>query len=174
MVEFGPDTAYGRNTAWYPVSGQFQKINILIAGMRASSTYHMRPRLQCLNGHTASGNDSTFTTGALPPLPFPTLTVSRPNPAPGSLENPGIEEIDITAPGTPAYFADRDGNPIWFYDVGPANFPFVFKLLPNGHIISYVNLIWLGTRSVSWIPARWAQRCRPQDSTSARITTHTM
>jgi hypothetical protein len=139
MVEFGPDTAYGRNTAWYPVSGQFQKINILIAGMRASSTYHMRPRLQCLNGHTASGNDSTFTTGALPPLPFPTLTVSRPNPAPGSLENPGIEEIDITAPGTPAYFADRDGNPIWFYDVGPANFPFVFKLLPNGHIILMIS-----------------------------------
>ena len=43
--------------------------------------------------------------------------------------------IDITTAGTPAFFTDRDANPIWYYDVGAANFPYTFKLLPNGHII---------------------------------------
>jgi hypothetical protein len=37
MVEFGPDTSYGRSTAWYPVSSN-QPTSILVAGMQASSS----------------------------------------------------------------------------------------------------------------------------------------
>jgi len=43
--------------------------------------------------------------------------------------------ITVTVAGTPALFTDRDANPIWYYDVGQANYPFTFKLLPNGHMI---------------------------------------
>ena len=71
MVEFGTDTTYGRNTAWYPVFAGLQT-QILVAGMKASTT-SMRSDLQCSDGVTP-GNDLTFTTGALPSLPFPTLT----------------------------------------------------------------------------------------------------
>jgi hypothetical protein len=42
--------------------------------------------------------------------------------------------ITVPVKGTPALFTDRDGNPIWYYDVGQ-NFPFTFKLLPTGHVI---------------------------------------
>ncbi|MFZ1928704.1 MAG: aryl-sulfate sulfotransferase [Candidatus Sulfotelmatobacter sp.] len=138
MVEFGPDTSYGRNTAWYPVSGSAANSVVLVAGMRPSTTYHMRAlvQAQCTSGtNTYTGGDLTFTTGALPALPFPAMTVTRPSPSATSPENPGIELIDVTTAGVPAFFTDRDANPIWYYDVGPQNFPYTFKLLPNGHMI---------------------------------------
>src|ERR1700679_1713502 len=47
MVEFGPDTSYGRTTAWYPTPGYYYKTSILVAGMKASTTYHMRAVAQC-------------------------------------------------------------------------------------------------------------------------------
>lgn len=141
-VEFGPDTSYGRMTSWYPASGTSQTTNILVAGMRPSTTYHLLPmtQQQCGSATTPSittGQDSTFTTGALPTtLAFPAASVSRPAPSPGvSAENPGIEEVDIIANGVPAYFTDRDANPIWYYDVGAGNYTETFKVLPNGHII---------------------------------------
>ncbi|MGA8271238.1 MAG: aryl-sulfate sulfotransferase [Candidatus Sulfotelmatobacter sp.] len=141
MVEFGPDTSYGRTTPWYAVAPMFsnartlQQTKILVAGMRASTTYHMRSQIQCTGGNASATPDLTFTTGPLPSLPFPTLTVTRPSPSTTSRENPGIEMIDVIAPGTPAYFTDRDANPIWYYDVGAGNYAFPFKFLPNGHIL---------------------------------------
>lgn len=137
MIEFGPDMLYGRSTAWYPVAGKFQKTNILVAGMRASTTYHMRSTVKCF-GETRSSDDLTFTTGALPSLPFPALTVSRPTPSLSSQENPGIEQLTIVAHGTPELFTDRDGHPIWYYDVGTGNNVFTFKMLANGHILMNV------------------------------------
>jgi hypothetical protein len=135
MVEFGPDTSYGRSTSWYPsAAGANWKFVILVAGMQASTTYHMRPQVQC-NGETVAGIDTTFTTGPLPSLAFPTLTVTRPNPSSSSSENPGIEMITVTAANTPALFTDRDANPIWYYDVGQGNYPFTFKLLPDGNMV---------------------------------------
>ena len=146
MVEFGPDISYGRTTPWYPVFFRDMQMNsILVAGMRASTTYHMRSQVQC-PGSLLNTPDVTFTTGPLPSLPFPTLAVSRPNPSPSSPENPGIELVDVTTVSTPALFTDRDANPIWYYDVGQGNFPFTFKLLPNGHMIMSITLA--GSNSV--------------------------
>jgi arylsulfate sulfotransferase len=138
MVEFGPTTSYGRSTAWYPITTDFSAIEV--AGMMASTTYHMRAQVQCTtgNGTTSTSPDTTFTTGPLPSsssLVFPKLAVSRPNPSLSSTENPGIEYIDQIIANTPAYFTDRDGNVIWYYDNGPGNFAFPFKLLPNGNML---------------------------------------
>ena len=122
MVEFGPDTSYGRSTSWYPLRGDYVENAILVAGMRASTTYHMRALTQCAGNPTTSG-DMTFKSGPLPSIPFPTLTVSRPNPSPSSPENPGIELVNIIATGgfqtMSAFFVDRDANPIWYYPVAP-------------------------------------------------------
>lgn len=142
MVEFGPDTSYGRSTAWYPVSAAYQTSTILVAGMRASTTYHMRAQAQSQcsgNTSTFASGDLTFTTGPLPSINFPTLAVTRPNPSATSPENPGIEMVNVTANGTPALFTDRDAIPIWYYDVGQGNSAVPFKLLPNGHILLNVS-----------------------------------
>jgi arylsulfate sulfotransferase len=136
MVEFGTNTSYGRTTAWYPVPASYQETAILVAGMRASTTYHMRSLAECVGSNsTLTSPDQTFTTGALPSLPIPTLTVTRPNPSLTPTENPGIEMLTLTESSMPALFTDRDANPIWYYDVGQNNFPYTFKLLPTGHII---------------------------------------
>jgi|SRR5579872_383170 arylsulfate sulfotransferase len=135
-VEFGTDTTYGRTTAWYPISA-LQPLTIQVAGMRASTTYHMRSDRQC-SGTTVTSPDSTFTTGAPPSMPFPALQISRPDPSPSVSENPGVELIDTVAPTSnqiQAFFTDRDGNPIWYYNVDPGYFPYTYKLLPNGHFL---------------------------------------
>jgi arylsulfate sulfotransferase len=142
-VEFGPDLSYGRITSSYPVNGGNQGVNVLVAGMRPSTTYHMLPSVQCASG-TLTGQDMTFQTGVLPSIPLPQMTVTRPNPSTSSPENAGIELVHIIAPGQnkiQAYFTDRDANPIWYYDVGSANgdYPFAVKLLPNGHIILTID-----------------------------------
>jgi arylsulfate sulfotransferase len=143
MAEFGSDVSYGRSSAWYPVPGHSAPASFFVAGMRASSTYHMRVIFNCF-GKLWDGPDQTFATGPLPSMPFPTLTVKRPNPLLSSGENPGVELVNIIAPGAnamQAFFTDRDANPIWYYDVGAAqgNFPYTFKLLPNGHMIFSVS-----------------------------------
>lgn len=140
MVEFGPDTSYGRQTAWYPVPGSYQKTTILVAGMRASTTYHMRSQLQCV-GNMLTSADSAFTTGPLPASPItPSLQVSRPNPALSSLESPGVELMDLVPFGAPsaemaAFVTDRDGNPIWYYPLPNGYYPDPIKLLTNGHML---------------------------------------
>ena len=141
MVEFGPTTSYGRSTAWSPVTSPLYS-SVLVAGMRASTTYHMRSQVQCNTGNgttsTSTSPDITFTTGPLPTsssLVFPRIVVSRPNPSLSSTENPGIEYIDVTVANTPAYFTDRDGNVIWYYDNGPDRLAYPFKLLANGNIL---------------------------------------
>jgi hypothetical protein len=138
-VEFGPDTSYGRSTSSVPLVGRHKPSTILVAGMRASTTYHMRAQITCLDsGQSISTPDTTFTTGPLPSVPFPQMTVDRPSPSKTSPENPGVELVNIFAPGAEivqTYVTDRDGNPIWYYDVGAPNYVFTIKPLPNGHII---------------------------------------
>ena len=95
-----------------------------------------------LNTNTFTGEDLTFTTGPLPSVPFPALTVTRPNPSLSSTENPGIELINVfesTERSIQGFFTDRDANPIWYYDVGAGNYPYTMKLLPNGHMIFSIS-----------------------------------
>jgi arylsulfate sulfotransferase len=139
MVEFGPDTSYGRSTAWYPVKGDYVSTPILVAGMKASTTYHMRAETQCLGNTASNSEDLTFTTGPLPSVPFPALTITRPNPSPSSPENPGIELVNIIASSGPqimsAFFTDRDANPIWYYPAPPGYSVATIKFLSNGNLV---------------------------------------
>lgn len=152
MVEFGPDTSYGRRTTWQRTPGRYRTADILVAGMRASTTYHMRSTFQCL-GNTWTSDDQTFTTGPLPSTPFPSITVSRPNPS-AATENPGIEMFSevtfgsISAPAPnmmEAFFTDRDGHPIWYYEMPEqGDFPYPIRLLPNGHLILTITKLITG------------------------------
>ena len=76
-VEFGTDTSYGRQTAWYSVPPDGTGIVILVAGMKASTTYHMRAEVLS-GGASWFDKDRLFTTGPLPSTGFPTLVITRP------------------------------------------------------------------------------------------------
>lgn len=144
MIEFGPNTSYGQSTNWVLLPGGYQKTDILVAGMHPSTTYHMRSNVKCsASPETETSTDKTFTTGPLPSaITFPGMTVTRPSPSSSTPENPGIELMSIVAPTQnvmQAYFIDRDGKPIWYYDVGQNNLPGAIRPMPNGHIIMYVQ-----------------------------------
>jgi arylsulfate sulfotransferase len=139
-VEFGPNVNYGRQTAKYLVSAE-KTANILVAGMRPSAAYHMRVHVSNLVTEWIC-NDQVFETGPLPPIPFPTLEITRPLKSTDSTENFGIEMLNLfdgsgQSHMMQALFADRDGYPIWYYDVGAKQGYTIetIKLLPNGNVI---------------------------------------
>lgn len=150
-VEFGPTTSYGRQTS--TVSTQFhnaQFTTILVAGMKASTRYHMRAHVDYSSGLSWVDQDQTFKTGALPPNSQTSMTISRPSH--GSVQQDGVELLDLDAVGTnnvSAAVADLDGNIIWYYPIPSANFAFPIKPLPNGHMLVNVTGPETGTGIVN-------------------------
>src|SRR5579884_3936363 len=150
-VEFGPDTSYGLST-WQesPPSGG-GTVNMLVAGMRASTTYHMRAVVDLPDGAVFQDVDHTFQTGTLPATRVPQITVTTS----GTLQpNPGVEKLTLNNLATQfssnnplqAIVTDLQGNVIWYYDVDPtgtANLsPLPYRFLPNGHVL--VNAVVVG------------------------------
>jgi hypothetical protein len=155
-VEFGTDTTYGLQTWAVPAPLDGSPVNILVAGMRAFTTYHMRARMNLLDGSQSFDSDHVFTTGGLPPERIPQVAVTRP----GGLEpSPGIELIDVvsqvpissTEKVTASAF-DLEGNLVWFYDLedsGELDSPFPIKLLPNGDFLLVVTGAFNGVREIN-------------------------
>ncbi|MFQ5683621.1 MAG: aryl-sulfate sulfotransferase [Candidatus Binatia bacterium] len=133
MIEFGPDTNYGLHTWSRPTPPDGGQVDILVAGMRAFTTYHMRAMVEFPDGVTHLDADHTFMTGGLPPEKIPTTTVSRSS---GLTPQPGVQLLDLMRAGVKvrALVTDLDGNIIWFYD-GVINFPFPIQFLPNGNFL---------------------------------------
>jgi len=119
------------------------EVDVLVAGMKAFSTYHMRAFVDFPGGTRSVDADHTFTTGGLPAARLPQLTVRRSSTL---TPNPGVEYMNLVnffTPGNPAQavVTDLDGNVIWYYDpdpTGTGSIIFPFKFLPNGNVL--VNL----------------------------------
>ena len=140
-INFGPDTSYGLDT-WTrnaPTGGG--PVNILVAGMRASSTYHMQAVVDLPGGLQFQSVDHTFQTGALPANRVPQITVS----SSGNLApNPGVELLTLNNTGLSAnplmtVVSDLQGNVIWYYDLDPTGTnkqtPFPIKPMANGDML---------------------------------------
>jgi arylsulfate sulfotransferase len=138
-IEFGPDTSYGLDRWSQPGGGP---VSILVAGMKASSTYHMRADMELPDGTQLQDIDHTFQTGPLPAGRIPQITVQTP----GALApNAGVELLNLITSGglttdpLTVFVSDLQGNVIWYYDLDPtgtnnmARFP--FKFMPNGHVL---------------------------------------
>ena len=140
-VEFGPDTTYGRQTSKTGVSTFIgrQTISILVAGMKPSTTYHMRAHVDWYGGGSWVDQDQTFTTASLSSvgLVAPQIKITLPPQSPSP--NPGVELIDglILGPPNPSllttFVTDLEGNVIWYY---PASALEGYKFLPNGYVIA--------------------------------------
>jgi arylsulfate sulfotransferase len=138
MVEFGQTTAYGLTTWWQDTPADGSAANLLVAGMRAAATYHMRALVRFPSGFVQSDVDHTFTTPTLPANLVPQAVVTQLS---GSPPAPGIELADLFYVGQNQYRPvayDLNGNMIWYYDFGAAgaqDSPHPIKLLPNGHML---------------------------------------
>ena len=142
-VQFGETTSYGRGTNLVPTPLGGGTVNILVAGMKASTLYHMRAVAHFPDSSTFTDSDQTFTTGAIDPAKLPIITVDSPG-----TPNPGVELVDInTSPfaGPDLYdvvVTDLGGNVIWYYDhTNSDGTTFPAKFLPNGDLITVNNQI---------------------------------
>ena len=155
-IDFGTDTSYGLQTWAVPAPLDGSPVSILVAGMRAFTTYHMRARMNLPDGSQSFDSDHVFNTGGLPPERIPQITVTRPD---GLEPNPGIELVDIvsltpipsTSPIDTAAF-DLNGNLIWFDDLQDGvnlDSSFPIKLLPNGDFLMVVIGAFNGVREIN-------------------------
>jgi len=139
QIQFGLDGHYERETWEQSAPLEGGEVNILVAGMRANSVYHMRAKVRMADGDILFDEDHTFVTGGIPSDRMPTITATS---TPGEVPQAGVELIDETLPPVPrgidALVTDLDGKVIWYYDpVLPLTVPGLdpVKLLPNGHFL---------------------------------------
>lgn len=138
-VEFGTDTTYGRKTSVVSDSSGVPGgavVNVLVAGMRPQTTYHMRAHIDSQSGSWVD-DDHTFTTGTIGVNLFgssgsgtiaagpPSGTLAA-NTA-GTRPAPGIELLTLASIAA----TDLTGNVIWYCP----HYAFPAKLLPNGHFL---------------------------------------
>lgn len=142
-IEFGPDGNYGLRTWTLNTPPGGGPVDFLVAGMRANTTYHMRAIVDFPDRVQHLDADHTFTTGGLPPVRVPQVTVTRPH---ALTPNPGVELLNLTLGSTNQVMAvvtDIDGNLIWYYDFDPTGtaqeFPFPFKFLSNGNVLVNIS-----------------------------------
>jgi arylsulfate sulfotransferase len=140
-VQFGTDMTYGLTTWTQPVPTGGGAVSLFVAGMKASTLYHMRGVVQFADGSQYNDADQTFTTGAIPPTQLPTLTATT---TPGMTPQSGVELLDLVdGPATvsPVAVTDLQGNVLWTYNPSVGSIiPNPIKLLPNGHfLVNYSN-----------------------------------
>jgi arylsulfate sulfotransferase len=136
-VEFGPDTTYGLNT-WQqptPVGGGTQ--TMLVAGMMAPATYHMRADVDFGNGLVYQDTDHAFAVNYVFTPPANTVVTQ----GAGMTPQPGIEIANTI--GERLYGYDVNGNMIWGLAF-PATItsPSIYqpvKLMANGHLLVQIS-----------------------------------
>jgi len=153
-VQFGLDTSYGLTTWTQPTPAAGGPVSLFVAGMKASSLYHMRGVIQFADGTTFNDADQTFTTGTPPAAQVPNITATT---TPGMTPQSGVELLDtviITGGGgkvAESAVTDLNGNVLWAYApaLGTTAGPNPIKLLPNGHfLINFSAIPPAGANSV--------------------------
>lgn len=135
-VRFGADTNYGLRTWAQPVPDGGGTVTVLVAGMRASTTYHMQALVHLIDGTDVVDSDHQFATGALTTALLPNLAAEQ---TAGTTLAPGVEVLCLDPQNgstqLTAVITDLSGNVIWYYDIGEGEWPYPMKLLPNGHML---------------------------------------
>lgn len=148
-VEFGTSTSYGLTTSSVATPANGGPVSILVAGMKQSTTYHMRAVLTESDGTVIDDQDHTFTTTSFPANLQPQLTATTTS---GMTPQPGIELINASsiAPNNKtsttylgAYAVDLAGNLVWGYQAPDIASKFTIvqplKLLPNGNLLMVLS-----------------------------------
>jgi len=138
-IQFGTGTTYALKSWAQPAPDAGAPLSLFVAGMLASTQYHMRAVVSAPDGTQVFDADHTFTTPTIPNSLIPAMIVTT---TPGATPQPGIEMLDMLSLIQPGLFAayDLSGNLLWSYPFPGASENFVqgAHLLPNGHFIMNV------------------------------------
>jgi len=131
-VNFGTTTNYGLNTWSQSTDTAGSQVSIFVAGMKASTAYHMAATVQFSNGITATDADHTFTTKAISAglnLNLTTTTTSGMTPQSG---------LEVLNPLSGVAVTDLSGNILWTYqDPSDGSVEYIqgVKMLQNGDFL---------------------------------------
>jgi arylsulfate sulfotransferase len=144
-VRFGTDTSYSLGTWPEPTPAGGGHVSVLVAGMKASTVYHMQLVADFPDGTEYIGQDQTIASGAVAPELVPQVSISPgsgPTPYGRGVELLSLDDYVLGAGSTQAQavVVDLQGNLIWYFDdhsdpelqgqiLDPA------KLLTNGDIL---------------------------------------
>jgi arylsulfate sulfotransferase len=135
-VQFGTDTTYGLSTSTIPAPAAGGTATVLVAGMRASTTYHMQATIQLADGSQVTDSDHTFTTGAIPAGMLPNIRTQLTG---AGTPSSGVELLSLIQRPTQnllsAVVTDLAGDVIWYYPLPVGAYVEPIKLLPNGHML---------------------------------------
>jgi arylsulfate sulfotransferase len=135
-VEFGPDIAYGRSTSAKEILQGGNSVEILVAGMKPATAYHMRAVVNSA-GRTYTSPDQMFTT-AQPPVEFiPQAVVTQ-----SGTSSSGVELLNLTVPNGVYHAAvlDLDGSLLWYYAHDQSlGFPYPIRPMPNGNMLIVIG-----------------------------------
>ena len=139
-INFGTTTSYGLKTWTQSAQAPGGEVSIFVAGMQASTLYHMQAAVQFSNGIVANDADHTFTTKAVPPSMRTTVTTTT---TPRMTPQPGLELLNPLA-GYPSgvVVTDLSGNVLWTYaNPGSSNLNFIdgVKMLPDGNFLLVIG-----------------------------------
>jgi len=142
-VEFGTTTQYGRSTSPVPAPAGGGPVSILVAGMKAATTYHMRARIQWPDGKWLTTPDASFRTGILPNIALPTLVATT---SANQTPSPGVELVNVIDPTGISAVSDVDGNILWYYDNAADSswkgYAFPIRPLPNGNMLASITNLY--------------------------------
>ena len=131
-IQFGLDTSYELSTSRQSALSDGTPVNVLVAGMRLNSTYHMRAVMNLADGSQIVDLDHSFTTGTLPGASLPNLAVTT---TPGATPQSGVELLVMGATSG-LVVTDLSGNVLWNYNPNPGgSTPNQLSILPNGHFL---------------------------------------
>ncbi|HLI63672.1 MAG TPA: aryl-sulfate sulfotransferase [Terriglobales bacterium] len=138
-IQFGPTTSYGFSTSSQAVEAN-TPTDILVAGMKPNTLYHMRAVVTENDGTQHYDDDRTFTTAAVDSARVPAIQVTT---TPGMAPASGVELLNLQ-PGPSNQFmivaVDPQGNLIWYYDFDTSlGAPQPTKLLSNGHVMALIS-----------------------------------
>ena len=135
-VQFGTDTAYIQSTSFVPSPATGGATTVLVAGMRAMTTYHMQAVIELADGSQVLDADHTFTTGAIPANQLPNISSQLTG---VGTPSPGVELLSLNQSKTEnllcAVATDLAGNVIWYYGLPAGASVQPIKLLPDGHML---------------------------------------
>jgi len=135
-VNFGATTSYGFTTWSQSTDTPGGQVSIFVAGMEASTAYHMAATVQFANGLMATDSDHTFTTGALPANLKLNLTTTT---TAGTTPQSGLELLNTLGS---VEMTDLSGNIVWAYaEPGTQSTNIVdgVKMLSNGDILMTIG-----------------------------------
>ncbi|MGH9680323.1 MAG: aryl-sulfate sulfotransferase [Candidatus Acidiferrales bacterium] len=138
-ILFGPDSQHTLTTWSQPAPVTYGgTVQIYVAGMLASTEYHMHAVVKLDNGTSFDDSDHTFTTGAAPVTAPVTVTTTN-----GQEPQSGIELFDTLLPPEPTgvFATDLQGNVIWTYSYQGSNIDAVqpIKMLSNGDFLVLIS-----------------------------------